>query len=143
MNGLVLDTNVVISSTLFGGSPRELSTAVQEERVPLFSSAALVEELRQVLSRPKFQQKIERAGESVDRIVELYAVAVTLVEPVPVTGVAPDPKDDVVIGTALGAKADFLVTGDKELLEIGSYEGCRIVSVSEVIRVIREQKLSE
>ena len=142
MNGLVLDTNVVVSSALFGGSPRELAGLIRDAKVPLFSSAALVEELRQVLSRPKFQQKISRAGESVDSIVDLYVVAVTLVDPVLVPGVAPDPKDDIVIATALGAEAEFLVTGDKELLVIGSYRGVQIVSVSEAIRIIRNQKQS-
>lgn len=47
-----------------------------------------------------------------------------------------DPDDDVVVGTALAARADLLVTGDRGLLDIGAYQGVRIVSVSEALRII-------
>ena len=49
---------------------------------------------------------------------------------------APDPDDDVVIGTALAAKADFVVTGDRALLSVREYEGGRIVSVSEALDAV-------
>jgi predicted nucleic acid-binding protein len=40
---------------------------------------------------------------------------------------APDPDEDVVIGTALAARADLLVTGDRALLSVATFEGGRIV----------------
>jgi predicted nucleic acid-binding protein len=42
--------------------------------------------------------------------------------------VALDPKDDVIVATAVKAKAGFLVTGDRHLLSLGSHGGIRIVS---------------
>ena len=56
--------------------------------------------------------------------------------PVPVQRLAPDPDDDLVIGTALAAKANFVVTGDRTLLSVGEYEGVRIVSVSEALDAV-------
>ena len=54
----------------------------------------------------------------------------------PVPRLAPDPDDDVVIGTALAAKANFVVTGDRALLSVAQYEGGRIVSVSEALDAV-------
>lgn len=101
----------------------------------LFSSATLLAELTDILSRPKFDRKIAASLLSVDQLVDLYAELVALVRPASVPRLAPDPDDDVVIGTALAAKADFIVTGDRALLSVRGYEGGRIVSVSEVLDV--------
>ncbi len=51
-------------------------------------------------------------------------------------GVAPDPEDDVVVGTALAASAGLLVTGDRTLLGIGGHGDVRIVPVTELLRSI-------
>jgi predicted nucleic acid-binding protein len=60
-----------------------------------------------------------------------------LVRPSPTARLAPDPDDDVVIGTARAARADYVVTGDKGLLSVGTYEGGRIVTVSEALELIQ------
>jgi predicted nucleic acid-binding protein len=45
-----------------------------------------------------------------------------------VTGVVRDPNDDMVVACALEARADYIVTRDKDLLSLGTYEGIRIVT---------------
>ena len=49
---------------------------------------------------------------------------------------APDPDDDVVIGTALAAGADLLVTGDKPLLSLSRHQGVGIVGVADAVAAI-------
>jgi putative PIN family toxin of toxin-antitoxin system len=105
----------------------------RSEDVSLFSSLPLLAELTGILSRSKFEKKIAASRLSVDQLVDLYAGAVALVRPISTPRLAPDPDDDVVIGTALAARADFLVTGDRALLSVAEYEGGRIVSVSEAL----------
>ena len=58
------------------------------------------------------------------------------VRPAATPRIAPDPQDDVVIGTALAAKAEMIVTGDKPLLSVTEHEGVRIVGVAQAIEVI-------
>ena len=108
---LVLDTNVVVSALLWNGNPRRLMRAGRGEGVRLFTSAPLLAELTEVLLRPKFEKKIAASLLSVDQLVDLYAQLAALVRPTPLPRTAPDPDDDVVIGTALSAKAHFLVMG--------------------------------
>ena len=73
---------------------------------------------------------------TVDQLVDRYAALAALLRPAPTPRVAPDPDDDVVIGTALAAKADLLVTGDRPLLSVTEYQNVRIVGVSEAVRLI-------
>src|SRR5271165_3539560 len=131
---VVLDTNVVASALLWDGTPRQLLRVGRGKDVQLFTSAALLAELTDILSRSKFNKKIAASLLSVDQLVDLYSELAALVRPIPVPRMAPDPDDDVVIGTALAAKADFIVTGDRALLTLAEYEGGRIISVSEALR---------
>lgn len=133
---LVLDTNVVASAVLWGGVPRLLLQAGREKRVELFTSTALLAELTDILGRRKFDKKIAASALTVDQIVDRYAALAALVRPAPIPRIAPDPDDDVVIGTALAAKADLIVTGDKPLLSVAEYLGVRIVAVSLALQIV-------
>lgn len=133
---LVLDTNVVASAMLWGGSPKLLLQAGRENRAKLFTGVALLTELEDVLGRPKFASKIAAAMLTPDQLVARYAELALVVRPLPVPRIAPDPDDDVVIGTALAARADCLVTGDRALLSVGKYETVRITGVAETLAMI-------
>ena len=133
---LVLDTNVVASAVLWGGVPRLLLQTGREKRVELFTSAALLAELTDILGRRKFDKKIAASTMTVDQLVDRYAALAALVRPTPTPRIAPDPDDDVVVGTALAAKADLIVTGDKPLLSVAEYQGVRIVGVSQALQII-------
>ena len=108
----------------------------RDEGVKLFTSAPLIAELTEILARKKFEKKIAASLLSVDELVDLYAGLVALVRPAPIPRTAPDPDDDVVIGTALAAKANFLVTGDRPLLSVADYLGGRIVSVTQALQAL-------
>lgn len=100
-----------------------------KNRVNLFTSAALLAELTDILGRRKFDKKIAASTLIVNQLVDRYAALAALVRPIPTPRIAPDPDDDVVIGTALAAKADLIVTGDKSLLSVADYQGVRLVGV--------------
>ncbi len=136
----MLDTNVVASALLWGGEPGRLLHAGREQRVQLFISRPLLAELTDILGRRKFEQKIAAAGLSVDQLVDRYAELAALVRPVAVTGIAPDPDDDVVIGTALAASAELIVTGDRALLTVIEHQGVRLVGVAEVVQLVAQAR---
>ncbi|MEW6415172.1 MAG: putative toxin-antitoxin system toxin component, PIN family [Pseudomonadota bacterium] len=133
---LVLDTNVVASAMLWGGNPKQLLQARREKRIELFTSVAMLAELTDILARPKFVKKIAASMLTVDQLVDGYAALTQVVRPTPTPRIVADPDDDVVIGTALAAKADLLVTGDRGLLDVGAYQGVRIVGVAEALGIV-------
>lgn len=133
---LVLDTNVIASAMLWGGNPKLLLLARREKRIELFTSIPMLAELTDILARPKFEKKIAASLMTVDQLVDGYAELTQLVRPTPTPRIVSDPDDDVVIGTALAAKADLLVTGDRGLLDVGTYQETRIVSVAEALGIV-------
>jgi uncharacterized protein len=133
---LLLDTNVVASALLWGGKPRHLLQARREQRIGLFTSLPLLAELSDILGRRKFEKKIAASLMSVDQLVDRYADLATVVRPIAIVGIAPDPDDDVVIGSAIAARAELIVTGDRGLLSVGEHRGVRILGVSEALAAI-------
>lgn len=51
-------------------------------------------------------------------------------------GVAPDPGDDKIISCAVEAQADFIVTGDKGLQQLGEYQGIKIIDAESFTRIL-------
>ncbi len=132
----VLDTNVVVSGLLWNGAPAQLIEAARADEVELFTSRVLLAELTRILRRAKFDKAIAASGMSLDVLVLGYADIATLVTPeaIPAT-VLNDPDDDHVLACALAAKADYLVSGDRHLLDLKEHQGIRIVTVAEAVRV--------
>lgn len=133
MKLVVLDTNVVVSAILWGGTPRKLFDLADTGQVMFFTSVELLRELTGILSRDKFAKKIASSDQSIDQIVDGYAAYTEIVRPEVTPRVAPDPDDDVVLGTALAAKAAMVVTGDRPFLSVGVWQGIDVVSVSDAL----------
>jgi putative PIN family toxin of toxin-antitoxin system len=88
--------------------------------------------------RSKLKAQVAISLRTVDELIQRYVELSAVVQPRMLPRTAPDPDDDVVIATAIAAGADLLVTGDKDLLSVGHYEGGRIVSVREAMKVVVE-----
>jgi len=135
---IVLDTNVVLSALLWRGTPYRLLDAIRRhERVQLFASIALLEELGEVLTRPVAQQRLALLHRAAHELLSDYVDAVELVTP-PATPavVAADPDDDIVIAAAVAAEADLLVSGDGHLLTLGRHHGIRIITPAQAVQEI-------
>jgi predicted nucleic acid-binding protein len=90
-------------------------------------------ELADVMARAKFEPKRLALGLQPDELAARYADFASVVRPVVIPSTAPDPDDDVVIGTALAAGAELTITGDQFLLGVQNHEGIAIVSVAGVL----------
>lgn len=62
--------------------------------------------------------------------------ATTLMEPIPVPRLVSDPDDDVIVGTAIAAKADSIVTGYHALVALAEYRGIRIITAKEALGIL-------
>lgn len=59
------------------------------------------------------------------------------------TPVATHPEDDLILATAVAGNAEYLVTGDRQLLALGTYEGVRIVSAAEFLAVLEADERAQ
>ena len=136
---LVLDTNTVFSGLLWQGPPyRVLAMVRQQPNLLLFSSAALLDELANVLTRPAATRRLALIGKSAREVLADYVAVVDLVEPLEVPRVVPnDPDDDHVIAAARAARVDYIVSGDSDLLSLGGFQGIRILTASAFLAQVK------
>jgi putative PIN family toxin of toxin-antitoxin system len=135
---IVLDTNTLISGVISpGGPPRQLLNGARTQMFELCSSAVLMTELLDVLSREKFATRLAQAGLTPLGIVRELRRLAYMSAPIDVPRViVDDPDDDHVLACAVAAQADMIVSGDKHLHSLGGqYQGMRIVSAAVAIQM--------
>ena len=133
---VVLDTNVIISGWLWSGSPRQVLNIARERRIQTVISEAILDELRDVLSRPKFVARLNHIGKMVEEILTEYLQFTEIVESAQVKSVIDrDPDDDAVLACAIGGKADYIVTGDDHLLALKNFREISIVNVNQFLSI--------
>lgn len=137
---LVLDTNTVVSALLWRGTPHNLVNAVRARPAALFTSPILLAELEDVLTRKKLAATVVASGISPDQLMQRYRRIVTVIQPAPIPPtVLTDPDDDHVLACALAAKADLIVSGDRDLLTLKSFREIPIVTATEAVRITSGQ----
>ena len=134
---IVLDTNVVVSALIWGGTPFQLLQAATNGDIDLCTSPALLQELRTVLARPHLASRLADQRSSIEQAIGFYGDLTISVSPLATPRIVPrDATDDHVIAAALGAGADLIVSGDADLLSLGSFEAIPIVTPSQAIAQI-------
>lgn len=133
----VLDTNAVASGLLWNGAPAQLIDAARTDDIELFSSRVLLVELTRILRRAKFGKIIAASGMLLDELVLGYAELVTLMAPVeiPLT-ILRDPDDDHVLSCAVAAHAEWIISGDHDLLDFKTSRGIPIVTAVQAVQII-------
>jgi len=127
----VVDTSVLVSAFLFPDSVPGRVVALADQGIyALHFSPIILEELRRSLSNPRLRNAYSYSDEQIDAwCAELHEIGSLVLRPLPDTGgVCRDPDDDHVIAAALAVKADAIVTGDKDLLDLGAYQDIRMLS---------------
>ena len=140
----VLDTSVFVSAFLTPkGVPGRLLDHAEYGTFVLCLSPAILGETRHVLLRePKLQVRYRYTEAHVEAFCEglLMIAELTLALPELPGAVPLDPKDDMIVATAVAADADALVTGDRRhLLSLGHYEGIRILGPRAFLSEIAEE----
>ncbi len=134
----VLDTNALVSSLVADqGFPRQILDAWLEGRFTLVTSFYLVEEVTHVLTYPRIARRLQLGDAELAAILAgLLSRAKLPPGQLQLPEVTRDPKDDAVVACAVEGKADYIVSGDQDLLALGSYEGIRVVTPRQLVGII-------
>jgi putative PIN family toxin of toxin-antitoxin system len=126
----VLDTNVLVSAFISKepSPPAVLGRLLREGRFELVTSQALLAELEGVLTRPKLEQRLRATGAFPPDVAGLSELADVVQSARPIVGVLRDADDHAVLEAAVAASVDYIVSGDAELLELGEFEGIRVLT---------------
>jgi putative PIN family toxin of toxin-antitoxin system len=111
--------------------------AARAGTLQLYTSAALLAEIEEVLQRPKFAQRLFLAGVASRTLVMGYAALAWLIEPGVIKPVViADPDDDAVLACAVAARAEAIVSGDKHLIDLMEYEEIPILTAAQLLERI-------
>jgi uncharacterized protein len=134
------DTNILVSGLVFRrGKPHQLLRTALDGVVSMIVSQAIIDETTGVLAR-KF-------GASIDDIAEAKAIiadaARTITPTVQLDVVKEDPPDNRILECAVTAGADYIITGDKDLLRLRRYDSINIITVSEFLELLQKTGMDQ
>ena len=128
----VVDTNVLISGFIWGGTPKKIIDKFRFERsFLLVFSPELIHEFR-----GKLLHKFHLRPELVNQWVEELSLYTELVIPELTAKICRDPKDNMILDTAKSTSANYIVTGDKDLLSLRTFSTITIVSPKEFLVIL-------
>jgi len=131
---VIIDTNLWISF-LIGKELQNLKDLIVDARIRLVSTDQLINELKLVTSREKLKKYFE--PEKVTDLISLLEIISEKVKIKKIKQICRDPKDDFLLALSKVSKADFLITGDKDLLEIKRYDRTVILTFKKFKEMIK------
>lgn len=120
---VVLDTNILVSALIFGGKPEQVYNLVLEKQITAVISMILFSELLETLIK-KFNFGPKRI-EQLERIIKKHF---KIVYPKVTINVIKDDDDNRVLEVASEGRCSYIVTGDKDLLDLATFKNIKIVT---------------
>jgi uncharacterized protein len=124
------DSNLYISAPIWGGKPQQLLEIALARKVRLFISDAIMDEVLEVLET-KFNHSPKRLALEKEYIGKC---TVRCVPKVSLDVVKDDPDDNRILECAVHSRSEAIITHDKDLLRMKSYQGIRMMKVNEFLR---------
>jgi len=133
----VFDTNIYISAFVIpGGNAEKAYLHAIDGDFQLCTSVAILTELAR-----KLDEKFGWQKQKIMQLIRSISNLATVFKTTPWLNVVSDDPDNRILECALKAAADFLVTGDKHLLELKRYENCEIIKLSEFITILDQPRI--
>lgn len=127
---VVFDTNIYLSAIIFTGIPRKVFTLAIKDKINLFISPRILLEISQ-----KLKNKFLWSENKIQQVIKIIADTAFIVKPkIKLKIVKKDITDNKILEAALFSKADFIITGDKHLLEIKKFKTIRIIKAKDFLK---------
>jgi len=132
---LVLDANIFVSAYFWHGNPKNILNRIAQKLDTLFISDAVINEVGYVIKKPKFNCSEEESN-FIMTDIKVLGKTVAVSPQHQVKGVCRDPKDDKYLECAIAAGADYIISGDRDLLDLKEYGGVKIVSARDYLDIV-------
>ena len=124
---IVIDTNIVISGTFFGGFPRKILEAVVRDKVEAYANTKIIKEYLDIV-----KEMITDKGGNLDvNTLSPFIDKLNVVKSVSKIKISRDKDDDKFIECAIDSNALYVVSGDKDLLDIVEYRNISIITAKD------------
>jgi len=126
---VTFDTNIFVSAFEFGGKPEKLLQMAMDGEIEVAVSQPIVNETVRVL-----REKFNWSPVELDRVLSVIRLCTKWVSPTQnIDAVPTDADDNRVVECAVASGSEAIITGDKDLLRLGQYEGIRMMRVGEFL----------
>ncbi len=129
---VTIDTNVLISAIFWPGKPKQLLNQVRRRQVTFVTSDVLLTELKEVLTRRDKPFKLSE--QESQRILAMVRELAEIVQFHSSVAICRDEPDNRVLECAIDGRAECLITGDKHLLDLQSFQGIKIATVADFLK---------
>lgn len=127
---VVLDTNIIVSAIGFGGKPQQILVKVLQEKIKAITSSILLAELEEVLTK-----KLPLSKENILLTLEEIKNVFIVVQPKKTINAVRDEEDNRVLEAALEGGCSYIITGDKELLQLGKWKKISILTADQFLGI--------
>jgi len=132
---VVLDTNIIVSSMFWElGNPHKLVELAIDNKIKVFTSLEILQELEKILKRD-FKEPEDIINRQVGLVLEFSDVIKPKVK---INVIKEDPDDNKILECAVSSGADFMVTGDKHLLNLKNFGNIKIIKAREFLDIINK-----
>jgi hypothetical protein len=138
---VVLDANIYVSSMVnTQGNPKRIISAWQQGAFDVLISGAILDEMERVLRYPRIVKRHKQDETAIQRFLKLLENEAIIVEPTEVLGVVKDDEsDNRYLECAVKGKAQYVISGDKHLLDIGEYRGIVILPPAAFVAILSRE----
>ena len=138
---IVVDANIFASALMKPDSnPGKILELIRQNQVELVISPAIIKEIKRILLYPKIQKYHHKTARELDRYFDdllMFAWAVEGKAEVDV--IQADPTDNKYLACALESEAKYIISGDRHLLDVGLYQGIKIIKAKEFLNIWQKQ----
>ena len=136
---VILDTNIIASATISQkGNPAKILASWKQKRFELIVTEKIMQEVWRVLFYGRVKEISFLSRQEVgDLLLELQNSAIFIPTTLALKVIEKDPTDDKYIVAAVEGQADYIVSGDQHLLELGSYENTKIITPKEFMEILK------
>lgn len=139
MTKVVIDTNVVVSAGISqDGNPAFIFGMLILGIIQNYTTNEILDEISEVLRRPRIAKRITQRQQ--DFLLETFEeLSEKIVPTATVQAVREDPDDDKFLECAVSASAEYIISGDGHLLNLGEFRGIKIVSPAKFVSIMQQK----
>ena len=137
----VIDTNILVRAVIKpSGTVGPVLLRLRQGSYTLLYAQSLLEELVDVLNRPRIREKYELTEQDIQTVVSLILLRGEAVTPTEQIAVCRDPKDNKFLDVAVAGEADVIVSGDQDLLVLHPFKGIPIIPSAQFLQMLDTER---